>query len=105
MQGFTNTLRFKHKKPLTNLPGIDSPYGDEIRGCLIALDGQWLVGSDMVSLEATTRNHYIKPLDPVYVDEMSQEGYDPHLKIAVVAGMITDDEYEFYKWYQESEAS
>jgi hypothetical protein len=99
MQGLTNTLRLRHRKPLVNLPGVDAKYGDEVRGCLIAPEGQWLVGSDMVSLEATTRNHYIKPLDPVYVDEMSQEGYDPHLKIAVVADMITDDEYEFYKWY------
>ncbi len=33
--GFTNTLRFKHKNPLVNLPGVDKPWGKEIRGVLL----------------------------------------------------------------------
>ena len=28
--GLTNTLRFKHAKPLVNLPAIDKPYGKEL---------------------------------------------------------------------------
>ena len=36
IDGLTNTLRFKHKKPLVNLPGVDRPWGKEIRGCLTA---------------------------------------------------------------------
>jgi hypothetical protein len=97
--GLTNTFRFKHAKPLANIPTVGRPYGAEIRGCLIAPDGYDLVGSDMVSLEATTRNHYIQPLDPKYVEDMQEEGFDPHLRLSVLAGMITEDEYEFYKWY------
>jgi hypothetical protein len=101
IHGLTNTFRFQHSVPCVNLPGIDKPYGKDIRGCLVADEGHVFVGTDAVSLEATTRNHYIQPLDPTYVEEMGERGYDPHLKIAVVAGMITEEEYEFYKWYQE----
>ena len=55
VHGLTNTLRFKHVAPLVNLPGIDKPYGKEIRGLLIAGEGNYLCGSDMVSLESTTK--------------------------------------------------
>lgn len=48
--GLTNTLRFKHAKPLANIPKVEKAYGAEIRGCLIAPDGFDLCGSDMVSL-------------------------------------------------------
>lgn len=48
--GFTNTMRFKHKEPLVNLPKVSLPWGPEIRGALIAGDGNLLCGSDMVSL-------------------------------------------------------
>jgi DNA polymerase III epsilon subunit-like protein len=47
--GLTNTLRFKHMKPLVNLPGVDKVWGKEIRECLIAPDGYTLCGADMVS--------------------------------------------------------
>lgn len=100
--GLTNTLRFKHKKPLTNIPGVDKAWGEEIRSCLIVEDGEVFVGADMVSLEDTTRRHYIQPLDPELIEEESEPGFDPHLRLGVVAGMITQDEYEFYKWYKES---
>jgi hypothetical protein len=73
--GLTNTLRFKHAKPLVNLPAVDKPYGKEIRGCLICPDGYTLCGADMTSLEDTTKRHYMKPLDPDYVEEMSKEGF------------------------------
>jgi hypothetical protein len=96
MQGFTNTLRYRHRKPLVNLPGVKADYGEEIRGCLIAPEDQWLVGSDMVSLESTTRNHYIQPLDPAYVHEMDVPGFDPHMRLLVVANKITEEDYEFY---------
>ena len=92
--GLTNTLRFKHKKPLVNLPGVDKPWGEEIRGCLIADEGQVIVGADMVSLEDTTKRHYIYPLDPDYVEEMSQEGFDPHLDLALHAGAITEQQLQ-----------
>jgi uncharacterized protein YqgV (UPF0045/DUF77 family) len=94
--GLTNTLRFKHMKPLVNLPGVDKPYGDIIRGVLTCPEGHTLCGSDMTSLEDTTKRHYMKPLDPDYVEEMSREGFDPHLDLALFAGDITQEEINDY---------
>ena len=94
--GLTNTLRFKHKKPLVNLPGVDKPWGKEIRGCLVASEGKILCGADMVSLESNTKKHFIYPYDPEYVAEMSQEGFDEHLDLAVKAGYLDQDDYQFY---------
>lgn len=92
--GFTNTLRFRHSKPLVNLPSVDKPWGAEIRGCLIAPEGYTLCGSDMTSLEDTTKRHYMKPLDPNYVEEMSREGFDPHLDLAKHAGVISQEDID-----------
>lgn len=93
--GLTNTLRFKHKV-LVNLPGVDKEYGEEIRGCLIAPEGYVLCGSDMVSLEATTKKHYIFPYDPDYVAEMSKKGFDEHLDLAKHAEKVTQEDIEIY---------
>jgi DNA polymerase I-like protein with 3'-5' exonuclease and polymerase domains len=92
--GLTNTLRFKHAKPLVNLPSVDKPYGKEIRGCLTCPEGYTLCGADMTSLEDTTKRHYMKPLDPDYVEEMSKEGFDPHLDLAKHAGVITQEDID-----------
>jgi len=94
--GFTNTLRFKHRKPLVNLPGVDKPYGDVIRGVLTCPEDHVLCGSDMTSLEDTTKRHYMKPLDPDYVEEMSREGFDPHLDLAKFAGDVTQEDIDDY---------
>jgi len=96
IQGLTNTLRFKHKV-VVNLPGVDKPYGPDIRGCLSSPDGYELVGSDMSSLEDRTKQHYMWEHDPEYVREMNTEGFDPHLDIGVLARMITQDQAEAYK--------
>lgn len=100
--GLTNTLRFKHRKPLVNLPGVDKAWGKEIRSCLMADDGEIFCGADMVSLESTTKRHYIHPYDPAYAEEMSQPGFDEHLDLAVKDGAITQEDYDFYKEYGES---
>jgi DNA polymerase III epsilon subunit-like protein len=92
--GLTNTFRFKHYRPLVNLPSVDKPYGDVIRGCLTCPDGYVLAGADMTSLEDTTKRHYMKPLDPDYVEEMSREGFDPHLDLALHAGVINQDDID-----------
>ena len=92
--GLTNTFRFKHFKPLVNLPSVDKPYGKVIRGCLTCEQGEVLVGSDMVSLEDTTKRHYMQPLDPVYVQEMQRDGFDPHLDLAKFAKQITQEDID-----------
>jgi DNA polymerase I-like protein with 3'-5' exonuclease and polymerase domains len=79
---------------LVNLPSVDKPYGAEIRGCLTAPEGYTLCGADMTSLEDTTKRHYMKPLDPDYVAEMSKDGFDPHLDLAKHAGVVTQDDID-----------
>jgi hypothetical protein len=94
--GLTNTLRFKHRKPIANLPKVGVPWGKEIRDCLISQEGEVFVGSDVSSLESCTKRHYMKPIDPEYVKEMSIEGYDEHLNLAVFAGAISQEDYDMY---------
>ena len=94
IDGLTNTLRFKHKKPLVNLPSVEKPWGKEIRSCLVAPEGYVLCGADMTSLEDTTKRHYMKPYDPKYVEEMSREGFDPHLDLAKHAGEVTQNDID-----------
>ena len=91
IQGLTNTLRFKHKI-IVNLPAVDKPYGEEVRGCLMCPDGYELVGSDMAALEDRTKQHYMFPHDPDYVAKMMEEGYCPHVDIAVLAGYLTEED-------------
>jgi hypothetical protein len=102
--GFTNTLRFKHKKPVANLPSVDKPYGKEIRGAIIAPDENHLFcGSDMSSLEDTTKQHYMMFYDPDYVTQMRTPGFDPHLDVAVLSGMLTPEQVEEHKLYERTE--
>lgn len=96
VQGFTNTLRFRHSV-LVNLPGVGSPYGEHIRGVLIAPEGYELCGSDMASLEDRTKQHYIYPHDSKYVEEMNTPDFDPHLDLAELAGMMGRDAVLAYK--------
>jgi len=42
----------------------------------------------------------MQPLDPDYVEEMSKEGFDPHLDLAKQARFITEDQQKFYAWYE-----
>lgn len=100
ISGLTNTLRFKHKV-LVNLPGVDKPWGEEIRSCLTAPEGYILCGADMVSLEDTTKRHYMFDYDPDYVIEMSREGFDPHLDLAKFAGVVVQQEID--DWQKEVE--
>lgn len=96
VQGLTNTLRFKHKV-CVNLPGVDKPYGEEIRGCLIAPDGYELLGSDMSSLEDRTKQHYMWDYDPAYVQEMMTEDFDPHIDLAEFARAMSKEDAHSFK--------
>jgi hypothetical protein len=97
-QGFTNTLRLKHASPAVNLPSGRKPYGADIRGLFMARsDDTELCGSDMSSLEDRTKQHYMMPHDPEYVKSMMSDDFDPHLDMAIEAGMMTHAEAEHYK--------
>lgn len=94
IDGLTNTFRFKHRKPMCNIPKVGVEWGEEIRSCFIAPEGYLMCGADLVSLEDMTKRHYMKPLDPDYVEEMSQEGFDPHLNLAKFAGAVTQEDID-----------
>lgn len=96
--GWTNTMRLKHRK-LVNLPKPSAPYAEHIRECLVAPKGHYMVGSDLKGIEDATKQHYIYPYDPEYVDSMRTEDWDAHTNIAVVAGLMTEEEEKFFKWY------
>lgn len=97
--GLTNTLRFRHANPLVNLPGVDKPYGKEVRGALVANKGELLCGADLTSLEATTKAHFIYPHDPEYAKELTEEDFDEHLDLAVQNGELSREDYEYYQKY------
>lgn len=99
--GFTNTLRLTHKE-CVNLPSLRVKYGKELRGLLVAREGKILLGSDLSSLEDRLKHHFQWKLDPEYVKSQMSKGFDPHTQIAMLAGLMTKDEQEFYAWYKES---
>lgn len=89
--GFTNTLRFRHRN-FVNVPGVHAPYGKDIRECFVAPEGYTMIGSDLSGLEDSTKMHYIFPYDPEYVKEMMSEDFDPHLDVAVLSGILTEEQ-------------
>lgn len=102
--GFTNTLRFKHSKPIVNMPASPKKYWEMVRGCIIApTDEHVLCGADMSSLEDSTKQHYMYFFDPKYVTEMRTPGFDPHLDIGVIAGLMTKEESDLHKLYEKTE--
>jgi len=95
--GLTNTLRFKHKE-LVNLPKVKAPYAENIRACLtVPNDSYILCGSDVSSLEDSTKRHYLYKYDPEYVKSQMTEGFDAHLAIAELAGILTPQQVEEHK--------
>lgn len=97
IQGLTNTLRFKHKVCL-NLPSTRKPYGELIRGLLLARDEDHeLCGSDMDSLEDRTKQHFMWEFDRQYVKDMMEDGFDPHTDMAVEASLMSVEDVVEYK--------
>lgn len=100
-QGFTNTLRLKHAE-LVNLPSGRVLLGAEIRSLLtVRHPDNILLGSDLSSLENRLKFHFQMPLDPDFVNAQMSDDFDPHLAIAVMAGLLTQDEENFYKVVKE----
>ena len=106
--GLANTLRFKHSSPIVNLSGVLSSNGTPpeerdirdgrfIRELFIANEGCVFLGSDLNSLENRVKFHEIKDLDPEYVELMDVEGFDPHLDLALSAGVLTEAQVEAHK--------
>lgn len=98
--GFTNTLRVRHRT-LVNLPGVDKAYGELIRGCLATPNSETeeIFGTDISGLEDGVKMNFIQKYDPQYVADQQVAGYDPHLNVAVVAKLLTEQEADWYKAY------
>lgn len=96
--GFTNTLRLTHSEPVVNLPKPGVYYGKEVREVLTIPNDEYIMcGSDVSGLEDNTKQHYIFFHDPDYVTQMRVPGFDPHIDIGVLAGLITKEEEELFK--------
>lgn len=96
IRGLASTLRTKHSR-LVNMPKHSVPYGDLIRGVLTCDDGYELVDSDLASLENMIKLDLIYPLNPERVKSQLTEGYDSHLEICLLAGLMEEDDVEYYK--------
>lgn len=102
--GFTKTLRMTHRKPLANLPKPGVYFGRQIREVLCVPDDSYImIGSDISGLEDNTKQHFIYPYDPEYVEEMRRPGFDPHLDIGLLTGGITKEDIEFYNYSNTAE--
>lgn len=96
---FARTLRMAHRT-VVNLPKPSAQYGELIRSVIIAPEGKILCGSDVSSLENKTLQNAIYHLDKEYVEEMNFPGFDAHLKLGKMAGLITEQDAEFFLWYK-----
>ena len=78
-------------------PGVF--YGAECREVLTVpnTDEYIMLGADVSALEDSTKQHYIYFYDSEYVREMRVPGFDAHLDIGELAGLITKEESELYK--------
>lgn len=99
--GFTNTLRLKHRKPCVNLPSSRVVYGEAVRSCLIAREGMLLGGADLSSLENRIKFNLQLPYDREYVFSQMSDDFDPHLQIAQEGGLLEQHEVWFYKIVKE----
>lgn len=96
IHGLASTLRTRHSR-LMNLPKPSVEYGDYIRGVLTCDEGYELVDSDLASLENMIKLDLIYPLNPEKVKAQLTEDYDSHLEICLLAGLMTEDDVQYYK--------
>lgn len=82
------------------MPSGRVPYGMRLRGLLQAREGCVLTGADLSSLENRWKFHHQYPLDPEYVEAQMSDDFDPHLALAVMAGLLTADDENFYKLFE-----
>ena len=99
LKGITSTFRFKHSG-VVNIPSVSREHGKEIRALFIAPKDMLVMSVDVKNLESRTRDASIQPLDPLYVEEMSQPEFDAHLDTSIAVKLITKEESDFYKFYK-----
>ena len=95
--GFTNTLRLKHRKPCVNLPAVSNTFAENIRACLVSRKGKVFFGADLSGLETILKFNFQLPYDRKFVEEQMCDDFDPHLLTALSAELVTEEEVWFYK--------
>lgn len=96
--GLSNTFRFLHRKPISNLPKPNTFYGKEIRGLILSpKENTILCGSDLSAAEDTTKQNYMYKFDPEYVTKMRVPGFDPHIEVAVFVNLMTREQANKFK--------
>lgn len=104
ISGLTPTLRSQHTK-IVNLPIPSKPFAENIRkSIVISKEDNVFLGVDLVSIEAKTRNHFMYPFDKAYVEEL-EGGIDSHIDISIKAGLITEEDGNFYSNFNNESAS
>lgn len=96
---YTRTLRLKHSAPFVNLPKPNTEYGELVRSVMVSPKNYKCFGADLSSIEDKCKQISIYNLDKGYVESMNSKGWDAHLALGLKAGMFTEDEVQFYKWY------
>ena len=84
----TPTFRCRHEV-VTNIPGVDSVGGKEMRSCFIAEDGYKVVGADSAGNQFRALAHYMKDDDftKSVISGNSEEGTDVHSRNAKIIGV------------------
>jgi hypothetical protein len=100
---FTRTLRLKHVAPFVNMPKPSATHGELVRSCIVAPEGYVCIGADLSSIEDKCKQISIFPYDPEYVKSMNTKGWDAHLSLGLKAGMFSQEEVDFFKWYKAKE--
>lgn len=102
ISGLTNTIRLKHKT-LVNLPKVSAAFGKYVRPVLTCEDDEVLIGSDLSSLENYTRTNFIADIQPEALDILEDPTYDTHTQLAIFAGLMSEEEEAFFKWYKKDD--
>jgi hypothetical protein len=95
--GFSSTLRYKHKRPFSNLPSTTKPFAENIRKVITVPDSSYLMcRCDITALEETTKNHYIYFFDKEHIEQMLVSGNDPYCDLSLLLGFMTEDDVSFF---------
>ena len=82
------TFRCRHEV-VTNIPGVDSPGGKEMRSCFVAEEGYKVVGADSAGNQFRALAHYMRDDDftKSVISGSSEDGTDVHTRNAEIIGV------------------
>jgi hypothetical protein len=99
--GFTSTLRLRHKG-VVNIPKPTMEHGKLIREVLTCDAGYEICDSDLAALEDRIRLDLVYDLNPAKVQEKLDPSYDAHLATGVTAGLMTQEDSDWFKAFKKN---